>query len=93
MNKRVVRTLITLLVILAVTVYIQRSTSAPEEPEVSVTVNTGSDIQSITQKVLPDDEIPLKINGVDGEHVQEDSPEQPIEVGVQPVRYTRDMGV
>lgn len=93
MNKRVVRTLIILLVILAVTVYIRRSTGAPEEPEVSVTVSAESDTQSITQKVLPDDEIPLKINGVDGEHVQEDSPEQPIEVGVQPVRYTRDMGV
>ena len=93
MNKRVVRTLITLLVILAVTVYIQRSTSAPEEPEVSVTVNTGSDIQSITQKVLPDDEIPIKINGHDDEPIQDESPEQGVEVGIQPVRYTRDLGV
>ena len=93
MNKRVTRTLIILIVILAVAVYIRKSTDAPEEPEVSVTVNAGSDIQSITQKVLPDDEISLKINGADGEPVQENEPEQPTEVGFQPVRYTRDLGV
>ena len=36
MNKRVTRTLIILIVILAVTVYIRRSTNVPEESEVSV---------------------------------------------------------
>lgn len=93
MNKRVTRTLIILLVILAVTVYIRRSTNVPEESEVSVKVRSESDTQSISQRVLPDDEIPLKINGHDGEPIQDESPEQVVEVGIQPVRYTRDLGV
>ena len=93
MNKRVTRTLIILLVILAVTVYIRRSTNVPEEPEVSVAARSVGDVQTITQQVLPDDEVSFKINGVDGETVQENEPEQPTEVGFQPVRYTRDLGV
>jgi len=93
MNKRVTRTLIILLVILAVTVYIRRSTNVPEESEVSVKVRSESDTQSISQRVLPDDEIPIKINGHDGEPIQDESPEQVVEVGIQPVRYTRDLGV
>ncbi len=93
MNKRVTRTLIILLVILAVTVYIRRSTNVPEESEVSVKVRSESDTQSIYQRVLPDDEIPIKINGHDGEPIQDESPEQGVEVGIQPVRYTRDLGV
>ena len=93
MNKRVTRTLIILLVILAVAVYIRRSTNVPEEPEVSVKVRSESDTQSISQRVLPDDEIPIKINGHDSEPIQDESPEQGGEVGLQPVRYTRDLGV
>lgn len=93
MNKRVTRTLIILLVILAVAVYIRRSTNVPEEPEVSVKVRSESDTQSISQRVLPDDEIPIKINGHDSEPIQDESPEQGVEVGLQPVRYTRDLGV
>lgn len=93
MNKRVTRTLIILLVILAVAIYIRRYTNVPEESEVSVKVRSESDTQSISQRVLPDDEIPIKINGHDGEPIQDESPEQGVEVGIQPVRYTRDLGV
>lgn len=96
MNKRVTRTLIILLVILAVAIYIRRYTNVPEESEeseVSVKVRSESDTQSISQRVLPDDEIPIKINGHDGEPIQDESPEQRVEVGIQPVRYTRDLGV
>ena len=94
MNKRVTRTLIILLVILAVTIYIRRSTNVPEESEESeVSVKVRSESQSISQRVLPDDEIPIKINGHDGEPIQDESPEQVVEVGIQPVRYTRDLGV
>jgi len=56
-------------------------------------VRSESDTQSISQRVLPDDEIPLKINGHDGEPIQDESPEQGVEVGIPPVRYTRDLGV
>lgn len=93
MNKRVTRTLIILLVILAVAIYIRRSTNVPEESEVSVKVRSESDTQSISQRVLPDDEIPIKINGHDDEPIQDESPEQGVEVGIPPVRYTRDLGV
>ncbi len=93
MNKRVTRTLIILLVILAVTVYIRRSTNVPEKEETSIEVVQNTKTQTDVQYVLPDDEVSLKINGADGETVQENEPEQPTEVGVQPVRYTRDLGV
>ena len=95
MNKRVIRTLIILIVLIAVAVYIRRSTNVPENQEETTAENTTSNAETQTdvQYVLPDDEVPLKINGVNGEPVQENEFEQEIEVGVQPVRYTRDLGV
>ena len=93
MNKRVIRTLIILIVLIAVAVYIRRSTNVPEKKETPVAVVQNSQTQTDVQYVLPDDEVSLKINGVNGEPVQENEFEQEIEVGVQPVRYTRDLGV
>jgi hypothetical protein len=93
MNKSVIRTLIILLAILALTVYLQLSMKFSEEPKVSVNTYPKSEIKTTIQHVLPDDEVPLKINGHEGEPIQDESPEQPTEVGLQPVRYTRDMGV
>lgn len=95
MNKRVIRTLIILIVLIAVAVYIRRSTNVPEKQEATTAENTTSNAETQTdvQYVLPDDEVSLKINGVNGEPVQENELEQGIESGVQPVRYTRDLGV
>ena len=95
MNKRVIRTLIILIVLIAVAVYIRRSTNVPENQEVTTVENTTSNAETQTdvQYVLPDDEVSLKINGVNDEPVQENEFEQEVEVGVQPVRYTRDLGV
>jgi hypothetical protein len=93
MNKSVIRTLIILLAILALAVYLQLSMKFSEEPKVSVNTYPKSEIKTATQHVLPDDEIPAKINGHDSEPIQDESPEQGVEAGLQPVRYTRDLGV
>ena len=93
MNKRVTRTLIILIALIAAAVYIRRSTNVPEKKETPVAVVQNSQTQTDVQYVLPDDEVPLKINGVNGDPVQDQESEKVIEVGVQPVRYTRDLGV
>ena len=54
MNKSVIRTLIILLAILALTVYLQLSMKFSEEPKVSVNTYPKSEIKTTIQHVLPD---------------------------------------